>query len=153
MAYNDYNFGTSARKFEERPHAELEIHAGGARNAKRQLLPDFALFILKALVVFVLVFACIGVGRISLSSLAVSAAIEANQLSNDIDAARETGNSLEVEQSTLSNPTRIKTEATKLGMNAPENTHFMALPQDIVVTDEQGNLSLSGSVAAVAKAQ
>lgn len=159
MAYNDYNFGTSARKFDERRSydysydRELEVRAGGARNAKPQTMPATAAMAIKAMAVFVVVFAMVGMGRISLSSMSVAAAIEANQLSQDIYAAREAGNSLEVEQSTLSNPTRIKTEAKKLAMSEPDQTHFMVLPEDIVVTDAEGNLSLSGSIEAVAKAQ
>lgn len=150
MAYNDYNFGTSARKYDEYTDTHLEVRAGGARNPKSQAIPAPIAFAIKVFVTFVVVFACVGIGRISLSSMAVAAAIEANQLSNDIYTAREYGNSLEVEQSTLSNPTRIKTEAAKLGMAIPDNTHFITLPEDIVVTDAQGNLSLSGSIAAAA---
>ena len=153
MAYNDYNFGTSARKYEERYDPRLEIRSGGARAPKAQALSGIASMAIKALAAFVLVFAIVGIGRISLSSISVAAAIEANELSQEINTAREAGNSLEVEQSTLSNPTRIKTEAVKLGMNEPTQTHFMSLPEDVVVTDEQGNLSLSGSIAAAVKTQ
>lgn len=159
MAYNDYNFGTSARKLDERRgydygyDRDLEVRAGGARNVESKALPGVAVMAIKAMAAFVVVFALVGVGRISLSSISVAAAIEANQLSQDIYAAREAGNSLEVEQSMLSNPTRIKTEATKLGMNEPSQTHFIVLPEDVVVTDAEGNLSLSGSIAAIAKAQ
>lgn len=157
MAYSDYNYGTSARKFKESYefsydsayNPALEIHAGGGR--KKHRIPEIAVMAIKALVVFVVLFAGVGVCRISLSSVAVSAAIEAKEFNKNINEEREKGNTLEVEQSTLSNPTRIKAEATKLGLAAPEKTKFMVMSKDVVVTDEQGNLSLSGSVEAITK--
>ena len=54
-------------------------------------------------------------------------------------------------QSSLSNPSRIKSEATALGMAAPESTSKIVLPEDIVATDGSGNLSLSQSLAAAAR--
>jgi hypothetical protein len=53
-----------------------------------------------------------------------------------------------VEQSKLSNPTRIKSEADKIGMVTPASTTFIDISDDIVETDQSGALSLSASVEA-----
>ena len=51
---------------------------------------------------------------------------------------------------TLSNPTKVKQQAGKLGMAAPETTGVITLDKDVVATDESGALSLSKSVAIAA---
>jgi cell division protein FtsL len=94
-------------------------------------------------------FLVIGFGRITLDSTTSALAMEASDVSAQIELVRDGSNSLEVEQSTLSNPTRIKEEASKLGMVTPESTTFIDISGDVVVTDEAGRLSLSGSVEAL----
>jgi cell division protein FtsL len=94
-------------------------------------------------------FLVIGFGRITLDSATCALAMEASDISTQIELVRDGSNSLEVEQSTLSNPTRIKEEAAKLGMVSPESTTFIDISGDVVVTDENGRLSLSGSIDAL----
>lgn len=95
--------------------------------------------------------AALCVGRLALTSVTVATAIENQDISNAIDAARTEGSALEIEQSKLSTPTRIKESATDMGMAAPSRTMMIDLSGDVVVTDQAGNLSLSGSVAAAAQ--
>ena len=102
-----------------------------------------------AVVAFIL-FAVIGIARVAISAVTVTTSIESQQLSGQISDARTEGNDLEVAQSMLSNPTRIKVEATALGMGAAADVEKIDLSGDVVVTDDVGNLSLSGSVAAAA---
>ena len=97
-----------------------------------------------AAVVLVLM-AALCMARLALTSATVATAIENQQISNSIDAARTEGSSLEINQSKLSAPARIK------GMAAPSRVMMIDLSGDVVVTDQAGNLSLSGSVAAVAQ--
>ncbi len=59
--------------------------------------------------------------------------------SGQISDARTEGNDLEVAQSMLSNPTRIKVEATALGMGAAADVEKIDLSGDVVVTDDVGN--------------
>lgn len=89
--------------------------------------------------------------RLALTSATVATAIENQQINNNIDTARTEGSSLEISQSKLSAPTRIKEAAADMGMAAPSRTMMIDLSGDVVVTDQAGNLSLSGSVAAVAQ--
>ena len=95
--------------------------------------------------------AALCLARLALTSATVATAIENQGIESQIDTARTQGSALEIDQSKLSTPTRIKDEAKAMGMAAPASTMMIDLSGDVVVTDQQGNLSLSGSVAAVAQ--
>lgn len=107
----------------------------------------------KIVIAAILAFAVIGVLRITLSSATVALALETKQIDAQIEDARDVGSALEVEQSSLSNPTRIKQEAASIGMAAPASTTFMDLSGDVVATDGQGNLSLSASIETMCQQQ
>ena len=147
-----YDFAAE-RAYERERYSQPDISVmpgRGARNASDSLSPNVILLAKVAAVVLV-VLALLGVARVTLSSATVTAALETQQLSSQIEMARVDGNKLEVAQSTLSNPTRIKDAASGLGMAAPAETIKMDLSGDVVVTDGDGALSLSGSVAVAAQ--
>lgn len=139
-----------ARKYS--PKRRVDVVPGGAQGRAASTSPahSFAVKVGKAIVAAALVFACIGIWRVTLSAATVAEALEARQLSNELDEARSTISQLEVTQSSLSNPVRIKTEAALLGMSNPETTAVIDLTQDVVATDAEGNLSLVGSLDAMA---
>jgi hypothetical protein len=91
-------------------------------------------------------FVAIGVCRVTLTSASVATALEVDQLATSIDSARVSGKALEVEQSTLANPTRIKSEAAALGMVAGQYTSVIDISGDVVALDAAGNLSISESI-------
>lgn len=131
----------------------IKVVPGGAQRTREAAAPASApaqmpLFAKLAILAATL-FLVIGFGRITLDSTTSALAMEASDVSTQIELVRDGSNSLEVEQSTLSNPTRIKEEASKLGMVTPESTTFIDISGDVVVTDEAGRLSLSGSVEAL----
>lgn len=150
-AYTDYNYGTSARRYEERSDFLFEVVPGGAPQQDTHAVSSVVAKAVRVLAVLVAVFALLGAVRITLDSMTIGTALEYRQLSRDIDAARTEGNALELEKSMLSNPTRIKEEARNIGMAAPAQTTYIDLSGDVVVTDETGNLLLSDSMAAAAK--
>ena len=82
----------------------------------------------------------------------MATSVQSQQLESQISDARASGNNLEVQQSSLSNPTRVKAEASRLKMAAPESVGIIDLGTDVVATDEAGNLSLSKSVQIAAGA-
>ena len=96
--------------------------------------------------------AALALARVAITSAAASCAPETREITQKIDTARSQGNELEVAQSVLANPTRIKAQAMALGMMAPSAAYSeqLNLPPDVVATDEAGNLSLSESTAALA---
>ena len=136
-AYTEYNFGTTARRYEQQQEPLFQVVPGGAREPEVQSVSSTVAKAVKILAVVVIVFAV----------------LEYRDISGAIKDARIEGSTLEVEKSTLSNPGRIKAEAANIGMATPATTAFIDLSGDIVVTDEAGNLLLSGSAAAAAEAE
>ncbi|WP_251211906.1 cell division protein FtsL [Adlercreutzia murintestinalis] len=152
-AYTEYNFGTTARRYEQQQEPLFQVVPGGAREPEVQSVSSTVAKAVKILAVVVIVFAVLGAVRITLGSATIAAALEYRDISGAIKDARIEGSTLEVEKSTLSNPGRIKAEAANIGMATPATTAFIDLSGDIVVTDEAGNLLLSGSAAAAAEAE
>ena len=105
----------------------------------------------KAVAIVLVALAVVAFARIALTAAAVNVEVESKSYDSLIDTARSEGSSLEVAQSSLSNPSRIKAEATALGMSAPESSSKIIMPEDIVVTEGSGNISLSQSLAAAAR--
>ena len=144
-----YDLTRNAYEYDYTPSPDINVVPG--RRAAAAPASSPAVLVVKVALAALVVFALLGVVRITLASAAVSTAIESKGISAQIEDAREAGNQLEVEQSTLSNPMRIKSAAEGMGMSAPSQTVVITLPADVVVTDDAGNLSLSGSVAAAAQ--
>lgn len=105
-----------------------------------------------AAVVLVLV-AALSFGRIALTNAAVTTMMESDTISSQITEARSTGVSLEMEQSVLSSKSALNAAIKRLGMSAPATVGSIALSPDVVATDANGDLSLSGSVKNVVGAQ
>ena len=148
----DYAYASPAKKREE--ERRVGVIPGGAhgRAPEKSTIHQVAIKAVKATVVAVIVFAGIGFGRITLSSLTVGEAIEAREISMHLETMRSTISDLEVAQSSLSNPVRIKTAAAELGMSSPSSVAVIDISGDVVVTDEEGNLSLSDSIRALQSA-
>ncbi len=102
--------------------------------------------------VVLVVLAVLGIARVAIESTTVVAGLESHRLSAQIEVARSEGSSLEVSQSALSNPSRIRVAAKAMGMDVAEATTFVDLSGDVVVQDSAGNLSLAGSIAAAGSA-
>lgn len=151
-AYDQLAYDYAERAFERERENKPRISVVPGRGAQTQARPQSASLVQAAVAVAVVlvIIACFAVVRVTLSAAAVSAAVESQQLASQIEEARTEGSSLEVEQSTLSNPTHIKDAASALGMAAAADTTVIDISEDVVVTDEDGGLSLSGSVAAAA---
>ena len=152
-AYSRYNEPAYRHSAERQPKHAPSIHVVPGRKSSTQsaALPHSIVTLAKALAVIFVVIALLGFVRVTLSSATVGVAKETRALSSQISLARTEGSTLEVTHSSLSNPIRIQTEAMALGMAAPESVTYINLGRDIVATDEAGNLSLSGTVAAIAE--
>ena len=155
-AYPAYNFDSAASEQQTFDRYGIEVIPGGMAHTtqeKTRSLPSLVGLAARVLLAFVTVLALVGVIRVTLSSATIAVAMETNELDTAIEDAREAGNLLEVEQSTLSNPTRIKKEAAELGMATPKETTIITLDKDVVVKDSNGELSLSESLAACAEVE
>lgn len=134
---------------ERSPRERISVVPGRGTRTQTPTLPSNVVFLAKAAVVL-LVVSLVGFARIGLMSATISTTMQSSQLTSQISDARSSGAALEVSQSTLSNPTKVKQQAGKLGMAAPETTGVITLDKDVVATDESGALSLSKSVAIAA---
>ena len=108
--------------------------------------------VLASVLVVFAVLTLVACANLFLSASTVKTSMQAQAISSQIDEARAEGTSLEVTQSLLSNPTRVRQQAEKLGMSAPAEVGSITMTQDIVSTDESGALSLSRSVDLAASA-
>ena len=99
------------------------------------------------------VVAALSFARIALTSATVSTMMESDAISSQIQTARASGVSLEMEQSVLSNPSAIKVAAKKLGMAAPFEVGVISLDPDVVSVNASGDLSLAGTVKNFVAAQ
>lgn len=146
----DYLYGSSAPSLSRSSQTEFEV-IPGRRGASSDVttLPSSIIGAAKAVVVVALVVVMVCCVRVGLSAASITTSIEANRLSTQIENARSYGSDLEVQQSRLSNSTHIRVEAASLGVTPPEKTVAVVLGADVVATDEAGNLSLSGSIAAL----
>ena len=135
---------------ERSPRERISVVPGRGTRTQTPTLPSNVVFLAKAAAVVLLVVSFVGFARIGLMSATISTTMQSSQLTSQISDARSSGAALEVSQSTLSNPTKVKQQAGKLGMAAPETTGVITLDKDVVATDESGALSLSKSVAIAA---
>lgn len=145
-----YMYGSSAPAVSERARSDFEVIPGKRTSSEVDTLPASIMGAAKITVAAALVLATIGCVRVGLSAASVTCSIASDDLSTQIESARSYGSDLEVQQSRLSNTTHIRVEASNLGMGAPSSTEVVVLPPDIVTTDEDGDLSLFGSIAAIA---
>lgn len=134
------------------PEPRISVVPGQGRRPQPSGLSEGVLMLAKVAAAVAIAVALIAVARVTIASASAACALETRELSSSIETARSEGNDLEVAQSVLSNPARIRAQAEAMGMAAPtaEFTDQIILPEDIVTTDEAGNLSLSESTAALA---
>lgn len=140
-----------ARPSAPRPSAPLRPDVRFAANPDAETGTSPVVLVARITAAVLVLVAALCMARLALTSATVATAIENQGIESQIDTARTEGSSLEIDQSKLSAPTRIKNEAKSMGMAAPSSAMMIDLSGDVVVTDQQGNLSLSGSVAAVAQ--
>lgn len=161
MANQPYIFGSAApkRSFfspssqpqkKTAPTRRVDVVPGGNKSKATSAAHALALRVAKIALVAIIAFAGIGFGRITLASATVTEAMEAREIRNNMEEMRSSISDMQVEQSSLSNPVRIKSEAEALGMSSPAVTHVLDLSGDIVITEKDGSLSLTGSLNAAA---
>lgn len=135
---------------ERAPRERISVVPGRGARTQSSTLSSSVVFLAKVVAIVLVVVSLVGFVRIGLASAAVTTSMEAKELKNDISTARSDGAALEVSQSSLTNPTHVKQEAKALKMTEPEAVGVIELAQDVVVTEADGTLSLSKSVAVAA---
>lgn len=131
--------------------ANVDVMPGGNVSVARTPAQQFALNVAKVTLALIVLFAGVGFCRISLASATINSALEARQINKNMEDVRSSINDKQVEQSSLSNPVRIKNEAESLGMSSPATIQVLDLTGDVVQKEKNGDLSLTGTINAVAK--
>lgn len=146
-----YNYPERRPERPQRP--PVRVVPGRRTVTQTQGVPSAVILLAKIAAVVLVLGSLLCFARIGLASAAVTTSLESQQLSSQISNARSGGNNLEVVQSSLSNPTHVKTEASRLEMVAPETVGTITLGTDVVAVDSQGDLSLSESMRIAAGIQ
>ena len=137
------------RQPQRAPRPRVRAIPGGGARVQEKGVSSQVMFFAKVAVAALALITAVCCVRVALSAATVSTAVETQELNQQIAAAREQGNALEVSHSTLSNPTHVKAAATELGMVAPATTETIDVGADIVAVDDAGNLSLTQSLERV----
>ena len=102
--------------------------------------------------VALVLFAVVGCVSICLRSATVTTAMATEHLTEQVSAMQAYAASLEVEESSLANPSYMRSVAvSQLGMVPATQTSTLEVERDVVCYDQDGNLSLSGSLSASAQ--
>ncbi len=147
-----YVHGSTVPAYRPEQRPDFGVIPGRRAQSEVVELPASIMSIARIVVVVALIVAAIACVRVALSAMSINTSITTSELSSQIEVARTTGNDLEVMQTQLSSSALIEIGATSLGMAAPEETSVITLSPDVVATDDEGNLSLSGSISAIANA-
>jgi cell division protein FtsL len=102
----------------------------------------------KLAIVFAIGLGLIALCRVWLTSASTSVLLTSQQTNEQVSSLRSTGENLEVEQSRLSNPSRISASAEALGMVKQDDGAYLSLSDDVIATDSDGDLSVAGSIKA-----
>lgn len=139
------------REFEPSYRPDLRVLPGRERvdYANRIGVSPLFMTCLKIGIMAIIFIAIVGVCRVWFTSQTVASLMEADALSTQIAEARATGDELEVQQTVLSNSTRVQSYAAEnLGMVPTYGaTEYIDLAAGALAVDSAGNLSLAGSIA------
>ncbi|MDO5329423.1 MAG: hypothetical protein Q4E88_04950 [Coriobacteriia bacterium] len=104
----------------------------------------------KFAVAAVIVIAVAAFIRVGLSSATVSTGLNSQYLTSQIEQELSKKGALEVQDSTLGNTSKIRSEAAKLNLVAPAVIEQINLGEDVLAYDKNGNISLVESLNRVA---
>ncbi len=105
----------------------------------------------KPIIAAALVLLLASIIKITIVGFSYETAQQTSELRTQISELESQTSSLSIQKSLVASPTNLRDKAEKLGMSASTNSETLKLSEDVVKTDSEGNLSLSLSLAAVAK--
>ncbi len=143
-----YVHGSAAPAYET--GSAFEVVRNPKPDSRVSVLPSDIIGVARLIVVVIAVVAAIACVRVGFAAASVSTCMDSETISAQIETARSQGSDLEVQRSYLSNTSHVRVAATQLGMGASAASMTITLDPDVVALDSSGNLSLSGSMAAIA---
>lgn len=132
------------------PYREPDLRVLRGRGAHATPLNPQLVTLAKIGAVVLVVVALVCCARVAFTAATVTSSIASDTLSTQISDVRSTTGDLEVRQSMLANPQNVERQAKGLGMVPAGEVASITLPEDVVQTDADGNLSLSKSLAVAA---
>ncbi|HIT51800.1 MAG TPA: cell division protein FtsL [Candidatus Aveggerthella excrementigallinarum] len=134
----------------ERYHRAPDVRVVRGRGAHATPLNPQLVTLAKIAAAVLVVIALVCCVRVALTAATVTTGTASDELSTQISEVRSSTSDLEVRQSMLANPTNVKREAQGLGMVEATDVTSITLPEDVVQTGADGDLSLSKSLAVAA---
>ncbi len=139
---------TFYRKSKERvkkPNTKISITRGNRPSLgvfhSTKLSPMF-MFLAKIICSIVLVVAVMSIIRITLNSKTVSSGIQLSTLNQSISDSVTNHNKLQVQDSALSNTSKVRQAAETYNLITPTNQENITLEPDVLTLDENGNTSI-----------
>lgn len=150
---NSAYHGNAARRLDPQSSRRSNVtvvRGGASSNPSLQTVSSFGVFIFKALIACAVIIAFVFVARVWLSTSTVQALESIESLQSSVSDARTAGNQLEIEHSTLANPTRIQGEAKNIGMSYATSTERIniVIPAS-VKTFADGTISVSDTLSSI----
>ena len=151
MAAPAYQYQQAAPVRSDRPR--VRVTPGGRTSAQAEGKPSSLVFagVVAAALLVVIAVACFA--RLAFTAATVQTSLAAQQVEESLEEARYVGTTLEVQQTSLSGSTRIKAAASALDMVEPDEVVAIVLPEDVVVADSDGVISLAGSLSVATAAK
>ena len=90
--------------------------------------------------------AVVSLVRVQLTAMATETTIDQQKLSAQVSQLLSDNANLELQKSTLLAPASLKNSASQLGMHEAASVETITVPADVVAYNDDGSLSLSGTL-------
>ena len=133
-----YIHGSAAPAYRNEPLAQPErtrisTIPGSGKDAA---LSSTLISVAKAVAIIFVALALLGIIRVTLNSATVTSAIEARELSSQIETLRSESSTLEVTQTALTQPEHIKDQAKALGLVEPSSVTYLTFGEDGAISSQ-----------------
>lgn len=138
-----YQHGATAPQLHERAgRARVRVVVGRRRAG----VSARAVAIFKMALAVCAVVAAVSLVRVQLTALATATTIDQQKLSAQVTELVSTNTNLELQKSEMLAPSALKDSASQLGMHQADSVETITVPEDVVAYNDDGSLSLSGSL-------
>lgn len=138
-----YQHGATAPELNERA-GRARVHVVVGRRRAGVSARAVALF--KMALAVCAVVAAVALVRVELTALATETTIEQQKLSAQVADLVSANTDLELQKSEMLAPSALKDSASQLGMHEASSVETITVPEDVVAYNDDGSLSLSGSL-------
>lgn len=136
---------------ERRSNRSSKVDVRVVRGNKRQGIGERLRPFAKPFIALAVVLLVASIAKVTVVGFSYNTAQQTSELRTQISDLESETTSLTIQKSLVASPTNLRDKAEKFGMSAAESSETIKLSKDVVKTDAEGNLSLSLSLAAVAK--